>query len=68
MVLAERIPVFVQISQCTSTEVLVRKSELIALACVAQWIERWPANEKVSQLIPSQGTCLDCGPGPWLGD
>ena len=34
-----------------------------ALAGVAQWIERWPANQGVAGLIPSQGTCLGCGPG-----
>ena len=34
---------------------------------MAQWIERWPANRKVAGSIPSQGTCLGCGPGPWLG-
>ena len=35
-----------------------------ALAGVAQWIECWPVNQKVAGLIPSQGTCLRCGPGP----
>ena len=35
-----------------------------ALAGVAQWIERWPANQRVTGLIPSQGTCLGCRPGP----
>ena len=25
--------------------------------------ERWPANQRVASLIPSQGTCLGCGPG-----
>ena len=38
-----------------------------ALAGVAQWIEHWPTNQKVTGSIPSQGTCLGCGPGPWLG-
>ena len=38
-----------------------------ALAAVAQWIECWPMNQKVVGLIPSQGTCLGCGPGPQLG-
>ena len=40
---------------------------LLALAAVAQCIECQPANQRVSGLIPSQGTCLGCGPGPWLG-
>ena len=34
---------------------------------MAQWIEHQPANWKVTSLIPSQGTCLGCGPGPRLG-
>ena len=29
---------------------------------VAQWIERQPANQRVTGLIPSQGTGLGCGP------
>ena len=36
----------------------------IALAGVAQWIERGPLNQRVAGLIPSQGTCLDCRPDP----
>ena len=37
------------------------------LAHVAQWIECWFANQGVIGLIPSQGTCLGCRPGPQLG-
>ena len=35
-----------------------------ALAGVAQWTERWPANPNVLEAgsAPSQGTCLGCGP------
>ena len=33
-------------------------SNRTALAGVAQWIECWPANQRVARLIPSQGTCL----------
>ena len=33
-----------------------------ALAGVAQWTECWPVNWRVAGLIPSQGTCLGCGP------
>ena len=40
---------------------------MLALAAVAQWIEHWPANQKVASSTPSQGTCLGCEPGPWLG-
>ena len=38
-----------------------------ALAIVAQWIEHRPENQRVAGLIPSQGTCLGCGPGPQEG-
>ena len=37
-----------------------------ALAGVAQWVEHQPANGKVEGSIPSQGTCLGCGPDPQL--
>ena len=33
-------------------------------AGVAQWIECRPENQRVISLIPSQGTCLGCMPGP----
>ena len=39
----------------------------LALVGVGQWIERWPVNQRVSGSIPSQDTCLGCGPGPWCG-
>ena len=42
------------------------KSKESALAGVAQWIERRPANQRVTGLIPSQGTCLGCRPVPQL--
>ena len=38
-----------------------------ALAGVTQWIEHGPVNQRVSGSIPSQGTCLGCGPGPQSG-
>ena len=34
---------------------------------MVQWIERQPVYQKVTSSIPSQGTCLSCGPGPQLG-
>ena len=34
---------------------------------VAQWIECWPPNQRVTSLIPSQGACLSCGPGAQKG-
>ena len=40
---------------------------LLALAGGAQWNERGPVSQRVTGLIPSQGTCLGCGPGPQLG-
>ena len=36
----------------------------LALAGLAQWIELEPGNQRVTGLIPSQGTCLGCEPGP----
>ena len=39
----------------------------MALAGVAQWIECQPANQEVTGLIPSQGTCLGCWPSPQQG-
>ena len=39
----------------------------MALAGVAQWIECWPADQRVASSIPSQGTCLGCGPDPQRG-
>ena len=36
----------------------------LALADVAEWIECQPVNQRVANLIPSQGTRLGCGPGP----
>ena len=38
-----------------------------ALAGVAQWVERQPANQSITGLIPSQGTYLGCRPGPHWG-
>ena len=34
------------------------------LTGVAQLIEHRPENQRVTGSIPSQGTCLGCGPGP----
>ena len=43
------------------------KNHWLALAGVAQWIEHQPVNQRVTSSVPSQGTCLGCGPGPQLG-
>ena len=32
----------------------------VALAGVAQWIVRWPANQRTAGWIPSEDTCLGC--------
>ena len=46
----------------------LKKKKKKASAHVAQRIEHHqPANQRVNVWIPSQGTCLGCGPGPWLG-
>ena len=49
----------------------IQRFALLKLICaqagVAQWFERWPANQGVASLIPSQGTCLCCQPGPQWG-
>ena len=37
-----------------------------SLAGVADWIECCPVHQRVTSLIPSQGTCLGFGPGPQL--
>ena len=50
-----------------STEVKIQSQTIIALAGVTQWIECEPANQKFAGSIPSQGTCLGCGPGPQWG-
>ena len=40
----------------------------MALAGMAQWIEDWPVNQRVTGLIPRQGTCLGCKAGPQWGE
>ena len=40
---------------------------LVALPSVAQWIECWLTNQKVTGSIPSPVTCLGCGPGSQYG-
>ena len=42
----------------------VNKITGFAMAGVAQWIECWPMNQRVTSSIPSQGTCLGCRLGP----
>ena len=39
------------------------KKKYLALASVAKWIECRPENRRVTGSIPSQDTCLGCGPG-----
>ena len=40
------------------------KGPEVAPAGVAQWIECYPASQRVTSSIPSQGTGLGCRPGP----
>ena len=40
--------------------IVVKETDKQALAGVAQWVVRHPANQKVTGLNPSQGTCLGC--------
>ena len=56
--------VFIWLSRCENKETIKRS---LALAGVAQWIECQPENQRVTSSIPSQGTCLGCGPDPQLG-
>ena len=37
------------------------------LVWLAQWIEHWPPNRKFTGSLPSQDTCLGCGPGSQFG-
>ena len=46
---------------------MLSKMSILALAGVAQWIECWPVNQRITSSIPSQVTCLGCGLGPQLG-
>ena len=46
------------------SKLLFRMESRAALASVAQWIECRPVNQRVTGLIPSQGTCLGFQPGP----
>ena len=54
----------VSICNVALNEKITTSRQTGALAGVAQWIECWPVNQKVSVSIPSQGTCLDCRPHP----
>ena len=40
------------------------KNMCVAMAGMAQWIEHQTAKQRITGSIPSQGTCLGCGPGP----
>ena len=45
----------------------ILRNNIKVLAGVAQWIECWPVNQRVTSSIPSQGMCLGCGLGPLWG-
>ena len=42
------------------------KIQTLVLIGEAQWVG-YSVNWKVTGSIPGQGTCLGCGPDPWLG-
>ena len=50
--------------KCRSLNIKIKRK---SLAGVAQWIECWLANQRVTGLIPSKSTCLGCRPGPLWG-
>ena len=50
--------------QRSDTELPKIKKKNPALADMAHWIEHLPVKQRVAGSIPSQGTCLGCGPGP----
>ena len=65
-----RITALSQRSKTSNSEKMCRQisnKKAGALAGVAQWIEHGPENQRVTSSIPSQGTCLGCGPGPQYG-
>ena len=47
--------------------VLLQEKTDVALSSVAQWVGHCLKKQKVIGSIPSQGTCLGCGFGPWSG-
>ena len=52
----------------TSKQNITRAIEIKnkVLAGMAQWIEHWPTNQKITGSSPSQGPCLGCKPDPYL--
>ena len=58
------VKMYVQNNALNSRHQVLLKVRKRCLPGVAQWIECWPVNQKVTISIPSQGTCLCCGPGP----
>ena len=44
-----------------------KKIDKFALTGMAQWVGYHPANQKIANLMPGQGTGLGCGLGPQLG-
>ena len=51
---------------CTTISLPINKAN-VALGSVAQLVGHHPTNQKVTGSIPSQGTCLSCAFGAWLG-
>ena len=66
-VILKKFPDIVSISFVKGLVCVSEIQGVFALAGVAQWIERQPANQRVASSNPSQGTCLGCRPGPQFG-
>ena len=48
-----------------SDKLVSKVDKEVALTGVGQWVGRLLVKEKVTSLIPGQGTCLGCRPGSW---
>ena len=55
------------IQNTENNKIKIQINNVKIMAGVAQWIECQPVNQRVIGSIPSQGTCLDCRPGPQFG-
>ena len=52
---------------CFLVIVLLKKKKIKPSPGWWLWVEHQPADQSVAGSIPSQGTCLGCGLGPWWG-
>ena len=64
-VLGARLAMGCPFTSCNKPLCRYRYPKVSAPAGAIRWTECWPVGEKrVTSLLPSQGTCLRCGPGP----